>query len=133
MSFSRQTVAGAFRVELARHGSREVSITNKISMKKIVISTLALSVGVSILMAQDATQPERGPRPGGRPGGPLIEALDANKDGVIDAAEINNAAAALRGLDKNADGQLTAEELRPARPAGGRGPGGPGRPERGNE
>jgi hypothetical protein len=33
-------------------------------------------------------------------------------------------------FDKNGDGKLTQEELRPARPPGGRGPGGPGGPGR---
>jgi hypothetical protein len=32
---------------------------------------------------------------------------------VIDAEEISNAPAALRTLDKNGDGQLTPDELRP--------------------
>ena len=80
---------------------------------------------------------ERGGRGGqrGGPGGdmgrmmqmmPLIAALDANKDGVISTKEIDNAAAALRKLDKNNDGELDAEEMRPKRPEGGR-------PERGGE
>ena len=64
---------------------------------------------------------------------PLIAALDANHDGVIDAQEIANAPAALKTLDKNSDGTLTRDELRPpwAGPRGprggprGRGPGGP--------
>jgi len=56
---------------------------------------------------------------------PIVAALDANKDGEIDAAEIANAAAALKTLDKNGDGKLTADEIRPPR-----GPGGPGRGER---
>jgi Ca2+-binding EF-hand superfamily protein len=51
--------------------------------------------------------------------GPLMEALDANHDGVIDANEIANASAALKALDKNGDGKLTQDELRPARPQGG--------------
>ena len=100
-----------------------------------------------------------GPRGGafgpmaGRPGAgpemmmrvmPVLAALDANRDGVISAAEINNASNALKKLDRNGDGELTAEELRPNlgqigeaqgdRPAGppargpeGRGP--QGRPE----
>lgn len=54
---------------------------------------------------------------------PIIAALDANSDGVIDATEIANAAAALKTLDKNGDGKLTADEIRPPRPEGGRGPG----------
>lgn len=46
--------------------------------------------------------------------------FDANKDGVIDATEIENASAALKKLDTNSDGKLTPDELRPQRP--GRGP-----------
>lgn len=49
-----------------------------------------------------------------------MEALDANHDGVIDETEIANASAALKKLDKNGDGKLTAEELRPPRPDGNR-------------
>ena len=48
--------------------------------------------------------------------GAAFDRLDANHDGVIDAAEIKNAAVALKSLDKNADGTLTAAELRRPRP-----------------
>lgn len=72
--------------------------------------------------------PEGGPegRPGpGRP--PMAGPLDANKDGTLDAAEIANAPKVLAGLDKNADGSVTRDEMRPE---GGRGPGRPeGAPE----
>ena len=61
-----------------------------------------------------------GQRAGG-PGGqgarvmpPLVKALDADADGVISAEEIENASEALKTLDKNDDGQLTPDELRPA-------------------
>lgn len=54
-----------------------------------------------------------GPRP---PAPPLIGALDANHDGVIDEKEIASASDALKKLDKNDDGKLTMEELRPPRP-----------------
>jgi hypothetical protein len=67
-----------------------------------------------------------GPGPGHHPRHPLEQALDANGDGVIDAAEIANAVAALKKLDKNGDGKLTADEYRPSRPPGmapGQGPG----------
>ncbi len=47
----------------------------------------------------------------------MVATLDANQDGVIDAAEINNASEALKSLDKNADGKLTGAELRRPRPA----------------
>jgi Ca2+-binding EF-hand superfamily protein len=56
---------------------------------------------------------------------PAFLALDADGDGVISAAEIANAPAALQSLDKNGDGRLTEEEVRPQ--MGGRG----GRGERG--
>ena len=63
---------------------------------------------------------------GGRPrmASPLIETLDANHDGIIDASEIQNASAALMRLDKNGDGKMTLYELRTRRPEGGRGSGG---------
>jgi Ca2+-binding EF-hand superfamily protein len=41
---------------------------------------------------------------------PLLAALDTNHDGVISAEEINNAAASLKTLDVNRDGNLTAVE-----------------------
>lgn len=57
-------------------------------------------------------------------GDPAFNALDTDRDGTISAEEINHASASLRTLDKNGDGQLTEEEVRPAF---GRGPGGRGR------
>ena len=67
--------------------------------------------------ARPPSAPGDGRRPG-RPRPPIEAALDANGDGVIDAAEIANAPAALKKLDKNGDGRLTPEEYRPPRPAG---------------
>lgn len=52
------------------------------------------------------------PRGGG--GDPISRALDTNRDGQIDKAELNKAAEALRTLDRNEDGQITADELRGA-------------------
>ena len=46
-----------------------------------------------------------------------MAALDADSNGVLSATEIANASTALRTLDKNADGKLSLEELRP--PPGG--------------
>lgn len=45
---------------------------------------------------------------------PLINALDADGDGVISAAEIENAPTALKALDRNKDGKLTRDEIRPS-------------------
>lgn len=52
---------------------------------------------------------------------PAMAALDADGSGDLSSAEIDNATAALKTLDKNADGKLTEDELRPN--FGGRGPG----------
>jgi Ca2+-binding EF-hand superfamily protein len=71
---------------------------------------------------------EDGPPPLHPP--PLIAALDANRDGVIDEEEIAGASAALKKLDKNGDGKLTLDELRPPPPDGRDGPEGRG-PEQG--
>src|SRR6185503_18989770 len=105
------------------------STTNRSMLMKL---TLPLLLALALMPAA-AMFAQETPKPGGPPGGPggpgepgrrpagmnpLIAALDANHDGVIDAKEIDNAPAALRSLDKNKDGQLTMDELRPARPGG---------------
>ena len=48
----------------------------------------------------------------------LLVLFDTDKDGVLGSAEINGAPAALKALDKNSDGQITAEEIRPLCGAG---------------
>ena len=48
-----------------------------------------------------------------------------NGDGELSAEETANASEALKKLDKNKDGKLTRDELRP-QPSGRGGPGGPG-------
>ena len=59
---------------------------------------------------------------------PLMAALDADKDGELSAAEIKNVAKALKKLDKDGNGKLSREELRPQfRGPGGPSAGGPGR------
>ena len=92
--------------------------------------------------------PEEGPRPQGPPVGegrggvpqgsaggerrgvmPVIGALDLNRDGKIDPEERAKATASLKVLDKDGDGELSDEEMRPMRgPGGGGQPGGAGRP-----
>jgi len=118
-------------------------------MRKKTAMMLVLVAGMSLWSAraqEGGAPPDRGGRfpqreggPGGGPGIerwrppslPLIVVLDANDDGVIDAEEVANASAALKKLDKNADGKLTADEYRPIPPGGPGGPrefGGPGGP-----
>ncbi|MEQ1853173.1 MAG: YHYH protein [Chthoniobacteraceae bacterium] len=59
-----------------------------------------------------------GPGQGPRPTLPLTDALDRNKDGVLDADEIAMARESLMKLDKNGDGKLTPDEYRATFPGG---------------
>ena len=87
------------------------------------------------------TSRERGSQSGGRggqggPGGfmrmfPVMSALDSEGNGEISPEEIKGAVAALKKLDKNKDGKLTEDELRPN--FGGRGGASGQRPSRGGE
>lgn len=77
--------------------------------------TTILLFSALILAAQDR------PR-GGFMRSPLLSALDTDHDGVISEGERAAAPQSLARLDRNSDGKLTAEELRPAF-----GPGGPAR------
>jgi hypothetical protein len=57
--------------------------------------------------------------------GPLMIALDTNKDGVLSADEIAAASENLKKLDKNGDGKIDRIELLPPPPRGpqdGKGP-----------
>ncbi len=64
--------------------------------------------------------PPKGERPNGPPPRfgppPLIAALDADKNGTISASELESAPESLKQLDKNADGELSPEEIRPQGP-----------------
>jgi len=67
------------------------------------------------------TPPGPGPGRGAGPGygpacDPWMAALDEDQDGQLSAAEIDNPATALKGLDANGDGTLTPDVLRMARP-----------------
>lgn len=92
-----------------------------------ILIALALGASSSLLSAQGNTphaggQPGRG---GQRPPNPIIEALDLNRDGTINADELATAGESLKKLDKNSDGKLTEDEFRPQRPGGTQGGGRP--------
>lgn len=102
-------------------------------MKKQIMLTALLATSAITLLAQDSEADAPAGRPPGHRPPPILAALDANKDGVIDATELANATAALTTLDKNGDGKLTRDELMGDRGEGPgpRGHGGPGGPRGG--
>ena len=106
-----------------------------------LLATLACALLMSVVYAQDAPSPA-GQQPAGGPGGPgrggmggpgfgfrmpafpLLETLDADKDGKLSKEEIDAAVAALKKLDKDGDGKLSKEEIGwPPAGMGRRGPG----------
>ena len=64
---------------------------------------------------------KEGRRPPMPPMGPLMIALDTDKDGVLSAEEIAAASENLKKLDKNGDGKIDRMELSPPRPQGKQG------------
>jgi len=67
--------------------------------------TVVLAIGATAALAQNPDRPN--------PPAPLMQSLDTNRDGRIDPAELAKAAESLKGLDRDQDGTLSAEELRP--------------------
>jgi Ca2+-binding EF-hand superfamily protein len=100
-----------------------------------------LSSAVVYAQAPAGQTPAAPPTPSFMQASPILNVIDANHDGKIDAAELADAPARLRTLDKNGDGKLTRDEAglppgfgRPTGPgprgggdAGGRGRGDAGR------
>jgi hypothetical protein len=88
--------------------------------KLIITAALPAIVAIALIArAQDTGNdgpPGSGPRGHHHPPLPLVTALDTNHDGIIDAAEIANASAALLTLDANGDGMLTTNEYLPPLP-----------------
>jgi hypothetical protein len=100
-------------------------------MKQIVLT--AGVIGAAFAVAVSAQNRESQPGRAGRLASPIAAAIDTDHDGVISGAEMDASAAALKTLDANSDGRLTADELRPSFRAGARrgGPDGSGaRPPR---
>lgn len=118
-------------------------------MRLLSLTALAFALAGVWLIPSYSQEPRRGGQ--GRPGegdgfrgegrfmNPLVQVLDADRDGEISAEELAKATSALKALDRNNDGRLTAEELRPQggregdRGGGGGGFGGPPRAPGGPE
>jgi hypothetical protein len=85
----------------------------------LVVIPLAAAGAAFAQTSSTTTTTQSGPRRGGHGprGNPIIRAIDTDRNHEISAAELANAAIGIRALDLNADGSVTADELRPARPA----------------
>jgi Ca2+-binding EF-hand superfamily protein len=114
----------AFQIGRLRVTARAV-----IEMKKLPRFLIALSLGAAAALSAQTTTTTttdgprgspRGPHGPGRGGfgHPIVRVLDTDKNGELSTAELDNAPAAIRALDANADGVVTMDELRPVRPAG---------------
>jgi len=101
--------------------------------KHFLAFALAISASAALAQPPDGEGAPAGNKDGGkgpkqgerRPAPPLVAALDTDKDGTISATEIDQAPDSLKTLDKNHDGKITMDELRPPRPDGQGGKGGP--------
>jgi hypothetical protein len=81
---------------------------------------IAVTLLLPAIFAQGQTPPPPGvgrpsPSEARLPRSPLIETLDLNSDGTVDAAELAKASDSLRKLDSNGDGRLTEKKFRPFR------------------
>jgi hypothetical protein len=103
---------------------------NAFSMKQLHRILLTLSLTSAAVLSAQTTTPDgsTGSRRGGpggpgghggprRGGNPIIRVIDADKNGEVSSTELANAPAAIRTLDANGDGIVSADELRPMRPA----------------
>jgi hypothetical protein len=118
-----------FWIRPADEARIEKNETLDIMIKTItaITTTLLIAAAAATTSARAQDDEQAGPPKGKRrPGPPIVVALDPNRDGVIDATELANASAALAELDANNDGELTRDEIRPAK--GRKGPRCQGKP-----
>jgi len=99
----------------------------RMTLALAALLTLGTAAAVSLAQPPDDGPPpgppphQRGPRGDGPDHGPphgpppVIAALDTDRDGTLSAEEIAKASEAIKSLDKNDDGKLTEDELRPPR------------------
>jgi hypothetical protein len=112
-------------MSLTRTSSRAALQHLRLSHARFSVASLAgvltLSLAPSAAKAQDehlarrSAQRDELPADGQRRPSPLLM-FDTDRDGVVSAAEIAAAPEVLRRLDRDGDGKLSGEELRPRPP-----------------
>ena len=138
----RERPSGAAGEQSRERGAGAPSVVNaRPEVEAEVEQSRERGQGAERRQRPSGTSRERGSQSGGRggqggPGGfmrmfPVMTALDSDGNGEISPEEIKGAVAALKKLDKNKDGKLTEDELRPN--FGGRGGASGQRPSRGGE
>jgi hypothetical protein len=86
---------------------------------KTTLITAMLLAATGIAGAQNRRDGERPPMP---PVPPILAIFDTDRDGEISEEEIDAAADKLAELDRNDDGRITRDEMRPPRGEGDRPP-----------
>jgi hypothetical protein len=86
---------------------------DEIAVAPVVLTALDLNDDGIISADERAagSRANRGPR--GAAVSSVLLQLDVNHDGAIQAMEVTHAASSLKRLDRNGDGQVTSDELRP--------------------
>jgi len=124
---SKDELPERFQGLLARADENKDGFLTPDEIRKVAAAQAAPAGGGSGGRGDGGLENAPGEGRGGRGGGdmnfirmdPILAAIDVNADGVISAEELRNAPAALRKLDKDGDGQISREEAMPA--AGRRG------------
>ena len=90
---------------------------------KLHIPTIALvlTAATGVAYAQNRRGGDREARPPMPPMPPIFAFFDANRDGELSEQEIDKASEALARLDRNGDGRITREEMRPPQGEGDEG------------
>lgn len=119
---AKNELPARFHGLLARGDANRDGVLSKEELKQMT-ETQAAPVGRPLPPPTAPAQPNNAPANLLARLGPAAVALDSTADGVISAEEINHAPTTLAQLDKNGDGKLTEDEVRPVGPPGGRGGG----------
>jgi Ca2+-binding EF-hand superfamily protein len=102
-----QIIPGSCPSEIEEWGESHKNLSKQGKrMKTSRMMPLALGF---LMIAGVVSAQDRGGQ--GMRGSPLFSAIDGNRDGIISPNELDRASEALRGLDRNQDGSVDAQEI----------------------